>query len=111
MIWMFLDGSGGRTQITNIINTAQPQGSGNIAIQRPSQITLATTLPLVAQNNPSGNISTYHVPRGPAVVANLAAPRSNLASAIRAPMIVTAPNTGQVTDYHILFLSNIVLYF
>lgn len=89
-----LEASGGRTQITNILNTAQPQVSGNITIQRPAQITLATTLPVVAQNIPSG--TTYHVPRGPAVVANLAAPRSNVGAAIRAPMVVTAQTTGQV---------------
>jgi hypothetical protein len=82
-----------RTQITSILTTsqAQPQGSASITIQRPTQITLSTT-PVVAQNVPCG--TTYHVPRGPAVVANLAAPRSNVAS-VRAPMVVAAQAGGQ----------------
>lgn len=91
------DTSGTRTQIANIIGTTQAQVSGNITIQRPAQITLTTTMPVVAQNVPSG--TTYHVPRGPAVVANLAAPRSNVASAIRAPMVVTAQTSGQVKEF------------
>lgn len=89
-------GSTRATPITSIISTAQTQVSGSITIQRPAQITLATTGPVVAQNVPSG--ATYHVPRGPAVVANLAAPRSNVASAIRAPMVVTAQTSGQVFE-------------
>ncbi|EFA03829.2 histone deacetylase complex subunit SAP130 [Tribolium castaneum] len=77
-----------RTQIASILTTSQPQSSAaNITIQRPTQITLSTT-PVV----PCG--TNYHVPRGPAVVANLAAPRSNVAS-VRAPMVVTAQTGGQ----------------
>ncbi|KRT79510.1 hypothetical protein AMK59_6762, partial [Oryctes borbonicus] len=60
---------------------SQTQGSGSITVQRPTQITL--TAPVVPQ------APAYHVPRGPAVVANLAAPRSNVATAIRASMVVT----------------------
>ncbi|KAK9712395.1 Histone deacetylase complex subunit SAP130 C-terminus [Popillia japonica] len=60
---------------------SQTQGSGSITVQRPTQITLTT--PVVPQT------PAYHVPRGPAVVANLAAPRSNVATAIRASMVVT----------------------
>ncbi|XP_044267911.1 histone deacetylase complex subunit SAP130 isoform X1 [Tribolium madens] len=61
--------------------------SASITIQRPAQITLSTA-PV-----PCG--TTYHVPRGPAVVANLAAPRSNVAS-VRAPMVVAAQASGFV---------------
>ncbi|XP_063903310.1 histone deacetylase complex subunit SAP130 isoform X2 [Zophobas morio] len=82
-----------RSQITSILTTsqAQPQGSASITIQRPAQITLSTT-PVVAQNVSCG--TTYHVPRGPAVVANIAAPRSNVA-AVRGPMVVAAQTSGQ----------------
>lgn len=62
-------------------------------MQKSTQITLAATLPVVGQNPSTG--TTYHVPRGPAVVANLAAPRSNVATAIRGPLVVTH-TTGQV---------------
>lgn len=50
---------------------------------------MATPIPATP---PAG--TTYHVPRGPAVVANLASPRSNVATAIRAPLVV-AQATGQ----------------
>lgn len=53
---------------------------------RPTQITLSAT-PLMTSG------TSYHVPRGPAVVANLAAPRSNVTT-VRTPMVVTA-QTGQ----------------
>ncbi|KAJ8930195.1 hypothetical protein NQ314_017035 [Rhamnusium bicolor] len=78
-----------RAQIANIItsSTSQPSISGNLS--RPAQITLSTT-PLLAQSTVG---TTYHVPRGPAVVANLAAPRSNVAT-VRTPMVVTA-QSGQ----------------
>ncbi|XP_057670955.1 histone deacetylase complex subunit SAP130-B isoform X1 [Diorhabda carinulata] len=69
----------GRPQITGIItsNTSQPQVTSNLS--RPTQITLSA---------PSQTIGTsYHVPRGPAVVANLAAPRSNVTT-VRTPMVV-----------------------
>lgn len=73
-----------RAQIASIISSTQAQSAAtNITIQRPAQITLST--PLVA----SVPGTSYHVPRGAAVVANLAAPRSNVAAA-RAPMVVTA---------------------
>lgn len=68
-----------RPQITGIItsNTSQPQVTSNLS--RPTQITLSA---------PSQTIGTsYHVPRGPAVVANLAAPRSNVTT-VRTPMVV-----------------------
>lgn len=92
MINLILDAA--RSQITSILTTsqAQPQGSASITIQRPAQITLSTT-PVVAQNVSCG--TTYHVPRGPAVVANIAAPRSNVA-AVRGPMVVAAQTSGQV---------------
>ncbi|CAG9767547.1 unnamed protein product [Ceutorhynchus assimilis] len=77
-----------RTQITGIVSQSQPQ-SGGITIQRPTQITLSAT-PLVSAQSPPG--TSYHVPRGPAVVANLAAPRSNVTT-IRTPLVVTAQNT------------------
>ncbi|XP_022913567.1 histone deacetylase complex subunit SAP130 [Onthophagus taurus] len=65
-------------------NTNQSQVSGTITVQRPAQITLATaSIPVVAQTTGT----TYHVPRGPAVVANLAAPRSNVSTA-RGPIVV-----------------------
>lgn len=83
-----------RTQIASIItggNTSQSQNATNI--QRPTQIALSAT-PLVAQ---SAVGTSYHVPRGPAVVANLAAPRSNVTT-VRAPMVVTA-QTNQVDIY------------
>lgn len=70
----------------------QTQNQVSGTIQRQAQITLATQV--VAQNPSSG--TTYHVPRGPAVVANLAAPRSNVATAIRAPMVVPTQTSGQV---------------
>ncbi|XP_030751138.1 histone deacetylase complex subunit SAP130 [Sitophilus oryzae] len=81
-----------KTQITNIggpsQGQAQTQVTGTLAIQRSAQITLSTA-PVVAQNTAG---TSYHVPRGPAVVANLAAPRSNVAT-VRAPLIVTAQNS------------------
>ncbi|XP_060516637.1 histone deacetylase complex subunit SAP130 isoform X2 [Cylas formicarius] len=78
----------GRAQIASIISSqAQAQISSSLAIQRPAQITL--TSPIVTQNT-SG--TTYHVPRGPAVVANLAAPRSNI-TAVRSPMVVSAQSS------------------
>lgn len=58
-----------------------------MTIARPTHITLTTSV--VAQTQPSG--ATYHVPRGPAVVANLATPRSAVASPIRAPGLATTP--------------------
>lgn len=81
----------GRSSVANIISSST-QMSGNITMQKPAQITLATSVP-AAQTVPSG--TTFHVPRGPAAVANLAAPRSNVVPAIRASMVVTA-QTGQV---------------
>ncbi|XP_076269949.1 sin3A-associated protein 130 isoform X2 [Rhynchophorus ferrugineus] len=79
-----------KSQISNIGGTSQGQSqtqvAGTLAIQRPTQITLSTTM--VAQNSTG---TSFHVPRGPAVVANLAAPRSNVAT-VRAPL-VTAQNT------------------
>lgn len=95
---MFSDA--GRTQITNIINTSNQnsggyaQGSTSITLQRPSQVTLTSTT--ISQNLAPG--TTYHVPRGPAVVANLSAPRVNVAS-VRTPMIVTAQPVSQVIYY------------
>uniref|UniRef100_A0A6P7F1A4 Histone deacetylase complex subunit SAP130-A n=1 Tax=Diabrotica virgifera virgifera TaxID=50390 RepID=A0A6P7F1A4_DIAVI len=70
-----------RPQIANLIsaNTSQPQVSSNLA--RPTQITLSTAPQTIG--------TSYHVPRGPAVVANLAAPRSNVTT-VRTPMVVTA---------------------
>ncbi|XP_050309445.1 histone deacetylase complex subunit SAP130-A [Anthonomus grandis grandis] len=83
----------GRTQITGIVGGSQsqnhPQSTAGISVQRPTQITLSAT-PLVAAQNSTG--TTYHVPRGPAVVANLAAPRSNV-STVRTPLVVTAQNS------------------
>ncbi|XP_017773055.1 PREDICTED: histone deacetylase complex subunit SAP130-A isoform X2 [Nicrophorus vespilloides] len=66
----------------------QSQASGNLTISRQ-----ATSLPVVCQSAPAG--TTYHVPRGAAVVANLSAPRSNVVAAIRAPLVVTAQNSAQ----------------
>lgn len=87
-----------RTQITNIINTSNQnsgvQSQGNITLQRPSQLTLTATT--ISQSLQSG--TTYHVPRGPAVVANLAAPRGNVAS-VRTPMIVTAQSASQTHSF------------
>ncbi|KAK5645713.1 hypothetical protein RI129_004177 [Pyrocoelia pectoralis] len=76
---------------TSRAHAVSTQGTASITLQRPAQITLpvvATSLPVVSQN-------TYHVPRGPAVVANLAAPRSNVVGSIRAPMVVTAQTNQQ----------------
>ncbi|XP_018325748.1 histone deacetylase complex subunit SAP130-A [Agrilus planipennis] len=87
-----------RSQGTNLANTSQPQQSvSSNVIQRPTQITLTASLPVVAQS-PTG---TYHVPRGPAVVANLAAPRSNVAAAIRNPMIVNTQTVGQSAQAYV----------
>ncbi|KAG5883158.1 hypothetical protein JTB14_033409 [Gonioctena quinquepunctata] len=74
-----------RTQIAGIItsNTSQAQVTGNMS--RTTQITLSTA--------PQSLGTSYHVPRGPAVVANLAAPRSNVTT-VRTPMVVTA-QSGQ----------------
>lgn len=81
-----------RAQITSIVGNTQshtqPHVSGGLTLPRPAQITLSAT-PLVAQNS-SG--TSYHVPRGPAVVANLAAPRSNVTT-VRTPLVVTAQNS------------------
>lgn len=85
-----------RKIVLGLINNAQ--STAGITIQRPAQITLATPI----ATPPSG--TTYHVPRGPAVVANLAAPRSNVATAIRAPMVVTQ-TTGQVFSFCFLNLN------
>ncbi|CAG9825085.1 unnamed protein product [Phaedon cochleariae] len=78
-----------RTQITNIIatNPSQSQITGNIS--RPNQITLSAA--------PQSIGTSYHVPRGPAVVANLAAPRSTVTT-VRAPMVVTA-QVGQTHSF------------
>ncbi|XP_066157431.1 histone deacetylase complex subunit SAP130 [Euwallacea fornicatus] len=78
-------------RITSIVGAtqAQPQVSGSLAIQRPTQLSLSAT-PIVASPNPTG--ASYHVPRGPAVVANLAAPRSN-ATTVRTPLVVTPQNS------------------
>ncbi|XP_044751850.1 histone deacetylase complex subunit SAP130 isoform X5 [Coccinella septempunctata] len=90
-----------RSQITNIINTSgqssegPSQSSTSITPQRPSQVTFTSTT-LAAQSLPPG--TTYHVPRGPAVVANLAAPRGNVAS-VRTPMILTAPTASQAHSF------------
>ncbi|CAG9858712.1 unnamed protein product [Phyllotreta striolata] len=77
-----------RTQIASIItsNTSQPQVTTNLA--RPTQITLSTGAQSIG--------ASYHVPRGPAVVANLAAPRSNVGTG-RTPMVVTAQGTQSHT--------------
>ena len=61
------------------ILTAQNQPQGNITIQRATQITLPAALPIATQS------ATYHVPRGPAVVASLNAPPRNVLTTIRAP--------------------------
>lgn len=66
-----------------------PSQSQTVTITRPTHITLAA--PVVAQTQSSG--TTSHVPRGPAVVANLATPRSAVASPIRAPGLATTPPT------------------
>lgn len=101
-----IDTDSNRAQNANIItsSTSQPQVSGNLS--RPTQITLSTT-PLLAQTTVG---TTYHVPRGPAVVANLAAPRSNVTT-VRAPMVVTA-QSGQVniqnTEYTEFFKSETI---
>uniref|UniRef100_A0AAR5PK97 Histone deacetylase complex subunit SAP130 C-terminal domain-containing protein n=1 Tax=Dendroctonus ponderosae TaxID=77166 RepID=A0AAR5PK97_DENPD len=80
-----------KAQISTIVQShSQSQPAGSISIQRPAQISLGTTLPIVAAPNPSG--TSYHVPRGPAVVANLAAPRSNVTT-VRTPLVVTAQNS------------------
>lgn len=84
-----------RTQLASIItssNTSQSQSANNLS--RPTQIALSAT-PLVAQSSVG---TSYHVPRGPAVVANLAAPRSNVTT-VRTPMVVTA-QTSQVKAVH-----------
>lgn len=70
-------------------------GTASITLQRPAQITLAASLPVVATSLPVVSQNTYHVPRGPAVVANLAAPRSNVVGSIRSPMVVTAQSNQQ----------------
>lgn len=67
----------------------QSQVAASLSIQRPTQITLSAT-PIVAAQSPTG--TSYHVPRGPAVVANLAAPRSNVTT-VRTPLVVTAQNS------------------
>lgn len=80
-----------RTQIAGIITSSNVSQSQNVNnLSRPTQIALSAT-PLVAQ---SAIGTSYHVPRGPAVVANLAAPRSNVTT-VRTPMVVTA-QTSQV---------------
>lgn len=78
--------------MAGILNASQSQSqnSTNITLQRSAQITLATSLPVVATTLPGVTQNTYHVPPGPAVVANLAVPRSNVAASIRTPMVVTA---------------------
>ncbi|KAL1490491.1 hypothetical protein ABEB36_013176 [Hypothenemus hampei] len=81
---MILDSN--RAHITSIVAATQSQAQ---PIQRPAQITLSAT-PIVATPSPTG--ASYHVPRGPAVVANLAAPRSNVAT-VRTPIVVTAQTT------------------
>lgn len=94
--YYFLDSS--RAQIASIISsTSQPQVSGNLS--RPAQITLSTA-PLLTQTTVG---TTYHVPRGPAVVANLAAPRSNVTT-VRTPLVVTA-QSGQVHGIYYIFLT------
>lgn len=92
MIIFITDSS--RTQLAGIItssNAGQSQGGNNLT--RPTQIALSAT-PLVAQTTIG---TSYHVPRGPAVVANLAAPRSNVTT-VRTPMVVTA-QTNQVNNF------------
>nr|XP_023019504.1 histone deacetylase complex subunit SAP130-B [Leptinotarsa decemlineata] len=78
-----------RTQIASIItsNASQAQATGNLS--RTTQITLTTA--------PQNLGTSYHVPRGPAVVANLAAPRSNV-STVRTPMVVSA-QSGQTHPF------------
>lgn len=77
-----------RAHIASIVggSQAQPQAS----IHRSAQLTLSTT-PIIAATSSAG--TSYHVPRGPAVVANLAAPRSNVTT-MRTPLVVTAQNTA-----------------
>ncbi|KAF5287736.1 hypothetical protein FQA39_LY15756 [Lamprigera yunnana] len=84
-----------RSHTAGIISATQTQANAGITIQRPTQITLATSVPVVATTLPVVSQNTYHVPRGPAVVANLAAPRSNVANSIRSPMVVTAQSNQQ----------------
>lgn len=100
-----------RTQIASIItssNASQSQSANNLA--RSTQIAL-TAAPLVTQNTVG---TSYHVPRGPAVVANLAAPRSNVTT-VRTPMVVTAQTnqvnvlTMSIFFYEIRFFSHIHL--
>lgn len=47
---------------------------------------------------PVGAQTSSHLPRGASVVANLSAPRSNVAGAIRGPLLVTAAAPGQATN-------------
>ncbi|XP_031343789.1 histone deacetylase complex subunit SAP130 isoform X2 [Photinus pyralis] len=75
---------------TSRAHAVSTPGTASITLQRPAQITLAASLPVVASSLPVVSQNTYHVPRGPAVVANLAAPRSNVVGSIRTPMVVTA---------------------
>lgn len=86
-----------RAQITNFINSGQ--NTASITLQKPAQITLAST-PVVTQGISSG--TSYHVPRGAAVVANLAAPRANITTTVRSPLIVNAQSnhaSNQVTSF------------
>ncbi|KAB0798587.1 hypothetical protein PPYR_09580 [Photinus pyralis] len=80
---------------TSRAHAVSTPGTASITLQRPAQITLAASLPVVASSLPVVSQNTYHVPRGPAVVANLAAPRSNVVGSIRTPMVVTAQANQQ----------------
>lgn len=98
-----------RTQIASIITN--PSQTPTVTIARPSHITLTTSV--VAGSQPSGT-ATYHVPRGPAVVANLAPPRSAVASPIRAPGLATTPSS-QPTSFvtavrQVSFKYNLILF-
>nr|CAH7761253.1 unnamed protein product [Callosobruchus chinensis] len=66
--------------------TTTTQSLTTTNLSRPAQITFSPATPLIAQSTTG---TSYHVPRGPAVVANLAAPRSNVTT-VRAPMVVAA---------------------
>ncbi|KAF5303061.1 hypothetical protein FQR65_LT08390 [Abscondita terminalis] len=82
-----------RTHSVGLLSAAQTPSTSALTIQRPTQITLSASLPVVATTLPVVSQNTYHVPRGPAVVANLAPPRSNVVGSIRTPMVVTGqPN-------------------
>ncbi|CAH0558212.1 unnamed protein product [Brassicogethes aeneus] len=83
----------GRAQLGIITSTQGSNQQGNLTIQqRPAQITLSA--PLVNQTGAS-----YHVPRGPAVVASLATNRSNVTTGhgfVRPPR---TPSPAQATAW------------